>query len=111
METIIFGKSMDRARAQLVRIFEQMGYIQAGSGHPIQDIANFCRVCVSEYEYKIEFANGDLYYAISARDNFCGIRANRIYIDFLIDKNIIDGCIIPCLGCQTIPEKQIEFFY
>ena len=54
------------------------------------------RIVKSNNNYWVEFVNGDIWRACSARESARGLRANIAYIDHMISPIFIDEVVKPC---------------
>ena len=86
MKGIVWGHTFQTAKEQLMKIQENYERYRI----PVTRIKN------SPYEYWIEFSNGDVWRAASARESARGNKVNVSYIDRKIDPLFIDVIIRPC---------------
>ena len=86
MKGIVWGHTFQTAKEKLMEIQENYERYRI----PVTRIKN------SPYEYWIEFSNGDVWRAVSARESARGNKVNVSYIDRKIDPLFIDVIIRPC---------------
>jgi len=96
---IIFGKTQQRARYELEKIYDSLD----------KDlIMKYVKNPSSSY---IRLKNDDLYETRGASDSARGCKCDKAFVDLTIDKDIIHKIIIPCLCASKLPDsEQIEYY-
>lgn len=67
------------------------------------------RVTKSKYNYWVEFENGDVWRACSARESMRGIKSNVAYIDQMISPIFVDTVIKPCT--TAFPFQAVHYYW
>lgn len=95
----IFGKTRESA----IAFFEDLiGEIKDEDIH---------RVVKSVNETFVELKDGTIYKVVSASQSSRGYKCDKAYIEYGIDREIIDCVIEPMLIVSSLPEDgQIEYF-
>ena len=95
MNVIVFGRSKKQAEKQLSRIVVDFripfGTIQTSN--------------------KILFPNGDHYSAVGTNDSSLGMRCDKAYVHHMINKDVIDYLIWPCLASSYLAINDQICFY
>jgi hypothetical protein len=66
------------------------------------------RIVKSKSNYWVEFENGDIWRACSARESARGLKANVAYIDHMISPIFIDEVIKPCLTAYPFQALGVQ---
>ena len=101
MKGIVWGNNFQIAKNKLKEIeeqYERLGY------RPLTK-----RNSNSSNVYELVYANGDMWRAVSAKENVRGYRANVSYIDKSIPNYFIDTVIKPVT--VSLPYNAIHYFY
>jgi ribosomal protein S19 len=62
--------------------------------------------------YEVILKDGTKYIALKVGDYCRGYRYNKAYVDWMIDREIFDNVIKPCVIHSTLPENEkIEFIF
>lgn len=100
MKGVVWGLTFDAAVTKLRQI--EKNYKRSHTAHLVRKIQN-------KSEHRLEYDNGDVWRAVSAREARLGLRYNISYIDARINKDIIDCIIKPC--SIAYPYHAINYFY
>jgi hypothetical protein len=95
MNVIIFGRTKKEAEKQLSRIRLDLR-IPFGTTHKSD---------------KILFPNGDQYLAVGTNDSSRGMRCDKAYVHYMIDKEVVDYLIWPCLASSYLAINDQICFY
>ena len=94
MNTIVFGETTKRAIEKILSILEKI---------PKEQIKE---VRKTSFSIIADFINGDTLRTATANESSKGIRFEEVYIDRLIEQNILDFIIFPCCNKNC----KIHFF-
>ena len=100
MKGIVWGLTFDSAVSKLEEI--EAYYKRYYTARPTRRIR-------SKYEYIIEYDNGDIWRAVSARESSRGMKCNVSYIDARISEEFINCVIKPCTIAG--PYHAINYYY
>lgn len=87
MKGIVWGYTFNSAQEKLKEIAED---------YKTYEIAYVERILQHYNQTKIEFSNGDIWYAIAVSESQRGFRCNISYIDSRIDEEIVNCIIKKC---------------
>lgn len=100
MKGIIWGLTFNDAASKLEEI---------EADYKRYHVARLTRRICNKYEYRIEYDNGDVWRAATARESSRGVRCNVSYIDARISEEFIN-CVIK--NCTTAgPYHAINYYY
>ena len=100
MKGIVWGLTFDSAVSKLEEI---------EAGYELYHVAKLTRRIRSKYAYIIEYDNGDIWRAASARESSRGMKCNVSYIDARISEEFINCVIKRCTIAG--PYHAINYYY
>ena len=84
MNIVVFGKNSKRSIEKAFSILEEI---------PKEQIKEIRK---TSFSVVVDFINGDTLRTATANESSRGIRFEEVYIDRLIDQDIVDFIIFPC---------------